>query len=226
MQHAEAIRSMTSEKYLLDELTPELREEFEEHFFGCPECALDVRAGTAFLEQTKTALAEPAQAERSGPVPIPQPQGWLAWLRPAIAVPVLALLLVIIGYQSFVAIPTAENENADLRSPQILPSASLVSARSDRVPVIAVHPNQSFLLFVDIPTDGRFTSYVCELYSPSGALVWSLPVSTDAAKNTLPLHVPSGHAVSGVYTLTVGGIVTGADHTVLARYPFELQPQQ
>jgi len=64
------------------------------------------------------------------------------------------------------------------------------------------------------------------LYSPSGKLLWSLPVSAAAAKDTLPLHVPSGQAVSGSYTLAVSGIGVGPDHTPLARYPFELQVQQ
>jgi hypothetical protein len=226
MQHAEAIRSMASEKYLLDELTPELREEFEEHFFGCPECALDVRAGTTFLEHTKVALAEPAPAERLAPASPPQPRTWLSWLRPSIAVPVMALLLVVIGYQNFITLPKTKGEIADLRAPQILPSVSLVSARSDRVPVIAVRPGQPFLLFVDVPAEDRFTSYLCELYSPSGALLWSLPVSPEAAKNTLPLHVPSGQAASGTYTLAVSGIGADRSHAVLARYPFELQVQR
>lgn len=225
MQHAEAIRAMATEKYLLDELTPEVREEFEEHFFGCPECALDVRAGAAFLEHSKSALVEPVRAERPVPSFVRQPHGWLAWLRPAIAVPVMALLLVVIGYQNLVTYSKAKSEIADLRAPQVLPSASLASARSDRVPVIALRPGQSFLLFVDIPAEGRFTSYVCQLYSPSGTLLWSLPVSAEAAKNTLPLRVSSGQTVAGAYTLAVSGIGAGADHGLLVRYPFELKPQ-
>ena len=225
MQHAEAIRSMASEKYLLDELTPELREEFEEHFFGCPECALDVRAGTAFLEHSKIALAEPVPARAIALVSENQTGGWLSWLRPAIAVPVLAVLLLVIGYQNLVTLPMTKNELADLRVPQILPSASLVAARSDRVPVIAIRHDQSFLLFVDVPTESRFTSYLCELYSPSGALVWSLPVSTEAAKNTLPLHVPAGQRVFGRYSLAVSGVGASPDHALLARYSFDLQAQ-
>src|ERR1022692_1444688 len=50
MDHSEASRLMASEKYLLDELPPSEMEAFEEHLFGCHECAMDVRAGSVFLE--------------------------------------------------------------------------------------------------------------------------------------------------------------------------------
>src|SRR5579859_7140734 len=39
MNHEEAIRMMGTEQYLLNELSPELREQFEEHFFDCGICA-------------------------------------------------------------------------------------------------------------------------------------------------------------------------------------------
>ena len=59
MDHSESIRLMAAEKYLLGELAPELREQFEEHFFDCQECALDVRAGAALVEHSKVVLSEP-----------------------------------------------------------------------------------------------------------------------------------------------------------------------
>ena len=49
MSHDEAVRCFAAEQYLLEELTPELREEFEQHLFDCHECAIDLRAGAAFL---------------------------------------------------------------------------------------------------------------------------------------------------------------------------------
>lgn len=49
MSHDEAVRSFGVEKYLLEELSIESREEFEEHLFDCQECALDLRVGATFL---------------------------------------------------------------------------------------------------------------------------------------------------------------------------------
>src|ERR1700751_6014258 len=60
MDHEEAVRQNATERYLLDELDPELRDQFEEHLFDCQDCALDVRAGAMFVEQTKVILAKPA----------------------------------------------------------------------------------------------------------------------------------------------------------------------
>jgi len=56
MDHSESIRLMAAEKYLLGELTPELRDQFEEDFFDCQECPFDVRAGAALVENSKVAL--------------------------------------------------------------------------------------------------------------------------------------------------------------------------
>jgi hypothetical protein len=105
MDHTAVVRERTTERYLLNELDSEVRNEFEEHYFDCPECALDVSAVSQFVEQSKLVLAE-----NSGPVPTlltsgpgPVKYGWskygwfkygsLAWLRPAFAAPALALLL-------------------------------------------------------------------------------------------------------------------------------------
>ena len=59
MNHDEAKHAMASERYLLDELAPADREQFEEHMFSCQECALDVRAGKAFIDQSRVVLYAP-----------------------------------------------------------------------------------------------------------------------------------------------------------------------
>ena len=43
MDHKEAVETMAAQRYVLDEMTPEDQEAFEEHFFGCTECAADVK---------------------------------------------------------------------------------------------------------------------------------------------------------------------------------------
>ena len=58
MNHSEAVEQMASERYLLNELTPDARDAFEEHVFDCPECALDLRAGTLFVHEAKVQLPE------------------------------------------------------------------------------------------------------------------------------------------------------------------------
>src|ERR1700752_3796937 len=83
MDHEEAVRQNATERYLLDELDPELRDQFEEHLFDCQDCALDLRAGAMFVEQTKLILGEPAAgSEDRLPVGATTKPGWFALLRP------------------------------------------------------------------------------------------------------------------------------------------------
>src|ERR1700679_54074 len=87
MNHDMVVRQKTTERYLLGELSPEVRAEFEEHYFDCPDCGLDVRAAALFVEQSKVVLAEePEPAAARPPVtgPAPAKPGWFAWFSPAL----------------------------------------------------------------------------------------------------------------------------------------------
>ena len=53
MDHNEALRLQAAEKYVLGELPPPLRDEFEAHFFECQECAQDVIATAAFVDNAR-----------------------------------------------------------------------------------------------------------------------------------------------------------------------------
>ena len=57
MNHDEAIRLKAAEKYLLGELNAELRDQYEDHYFGCAECAQDVRTGAVFIDNARDVLA-------------------------------------------------------------------------------------------------------------------------------------------------------------------------
>jgi len=56
MDHNEALRLHAVEKYALGELPPSLRNEFEEHYFECEECAEDVRAAAEFVDNVRAVL--------------------------------------------------------------------------------------------------------------------------------------------------------------------------
>ena len=229
MDHAEAVRLSLVEKYLLDELPPELRDEFEEHYFDCRECAEDLRAASAFLDAAKNEL-------RAAPLPKPAPsvpeartrKPRFAWLwTPAFVVPALAACLMVIAYQNFVIFPRFRGAIAELRSPEILPTLSLVggNSRGGSAPAIAVAGSNAFLVLIDIPTQDRFSSYTCLLYSPPGSIAWHVQVSAEEAKDTVSIRVPAGRAVPGSYTLVVqgnSGPVSVENGAELARYRFNL----
>src|SRR5260221_11574410 len=90
MDHDMVVRHKMTERFLLDELDPASRDEFEEHFFDCREWALDVQAGALFVEQSKVVLAEkrePAAAALPASVPAPAIPRGLTWFRPMVVAP-------------------------------------------------------------------------------------------------------------------------------------------
>ena len=222
MDHNEAVRLKAAERYLLRELDPDQLEQFEQHFFDCQECAVDVRAAAMLVEQSKAILSETANAV---PVEVPPPvrNPWLAWLRPVFAVPAMALLLAVIGYQSLVLYPGVEQAASE---PYLLPSASInVATRSGTVPVVHSKPGEPFVLLLNLPAENRFSSYIADLYDPAGHIKWSIPISAETANDTVPMRVP-GRREPGVYTLAIRGIPqAGGNPSEIGRQPFELRLQ-
>ena len=223
MDHDEAVRQMMVERYLLRELAPEEQEAFEEHFFSCQECASDLRSEAAFIDHSKVVLSAPSQ-EAVAPKRERQTSGWRAWFRPALAAPIMAVLLVLLGYESFVEIPRARQLAQQSSTAQVLPALSLATAatRGDSKATLTVQKGEPFLLFVDIPAQAQFVSYSAEMHNPAGEKVWSLPVTSDAARDTVSIRIP-GQQESGTYTLVVRGIESSGSGSDLGWFPFELR---
>ena len=224
MDHAAAERQMLSERYLLNELTPEVREEFEEHFFSCQQCAQDLEVAAAFVDHSKAVLSSPVRPEAVQPVPRVSEKFW-ARLRPAFALPLLGLL-VLLSYQSFVVFPSLRHAAELAKSPHLLPALSLINvgARGENQASLLARKGEPFLLFVDIPGDNHFPTYLASLQDEAGREVWSLTIPEAATKDTISIQVP-GRNTPGPYTLVVRG-ENGAEATEVGRYPFNLQFQQ
>jgi len=226
MNHDVVVRQKMAERYLLDELDTQQRDEFEEHLFDCPDCALDVRAGTSFIEQTKSVLSEtiPVPARIVAPLPAPPEGGWFAWLRPAFAAPALAVLLLIAGYQYMVRVPRFQQA---LRQPQVLPWASVnLGTWGTGGPAITIAPKQGFLVFLRIPPTGIYDHYVADLYNPSGAIDSALTIPSMAGQDQWPLQIPGAKRDGGTYTLAVRGVTAAGESKDLGRTSFELQIQK
>jgi hypothetical protein len=220
MNHQQATQLMAVESYLLDELTPEVRDQFEEHFFDCQECATDLRATAGFMDAARKEF-------RLHPVPTPVPvakgKSRLALLRPVLVWSALAASLLVIAYQNVVVYPHFKTEIAEWKTPEILPSLSLVNgnSRGGQIPAVTVGARRPFLLLLDIPAQDRFSSYTCLMYSPAGSLSWQVEVSAQLVKDTVSIRVPSAGRPPGEYTLTVQGNANGTA-AELARYRFTL----
>ncbi len=227
MNHDVVVRQKMTERYLLDELDPQQRDQFEEHLFDCPECAVDVRAGATFVEQSKAIFAENAPETAPVRMPVaaaPVKAGWFAWLRPALAVPVLAALLLVVGYQNLVTYPRMQQA---LNQPQVLPWASVnLGTWGAGGPSITAAPGKGFLLFLRIPPDGVYEHYTADLYNPAGKVEWSLTIPAVPGQDQWPVQVPGANRVAGTYTVAVRGTTTAGESKDLGRTSFELQIQK
>jgi putative zinc finger protein len=223
MDHEEAVRQKATERYLLDELDPEVRDQFEEHLFDCQDCALDLRAGAMFVEQTKVILAESPAVLARVPVTAAAKPGWFAWLRPAFAVPVFALLLAVIGYQSLVTYPSLV---ATSNQPQVGPWASVnVSTRGTTAISVRLHTGEGFGVLVNLPPEDGFASYAADLYNPAGKKEWSRQIATASHEETRQIYIQGHNLESGTYTLVVNGITPGGESKELSRHPIDVQIQ-
>ncbi|MFY9802448.1 MAG: hypothetical protein WA211_14130 [Candidatus Acidiferrales bacterium] len=232
MEHTEAIQLKAAERYVLGELSRDLRAQYEEHFFDCAACAEELRLAATFVENARVVLeAEPVTLPSFAPAITarrPASSGWFAGLlRPSVAVPVFALLLLFAGYQSLIVIPHLKSAGTQLQ-PQTLQSYSLITADSrGGAPLTITAPaNKPFSLYIDIPPAKPFPLYVCELVDASGATEYSLNISSQEAQNSVQLLLPPATLRPGSYTLVVRGLATpesAADSgTEVARYPFTL----
>ena len=226
MDHTAVVRQRMTERYLLDELDSELRDEFEEHFFDCPECALDIRVGAQFVAHSKTVLAE-----RSESTPVGATsglgsvhRGWFAWLRRAFAAPALALLLAVIGYQNLITYPRIRSE---LNQPQVLPAASVnFGTWGAGAPPTTVPEGKGLLLSVRIPPDGAYVRYAADLFDPGGKLEGSFTIVPTVGQDQWPVIVPGIHREAGTYTMAVRGIDASGTSRDLGHTSFELQIQR
>jgi hypothetical protein len=209
MEHTEATRLQAAEKYILGELPQTLREEYEEHFFDCPICALDIKAAAAFADTARQVLPEQPQSDRfrlkdAAPVL----GGWFAWFRPAFVFPAFAVLLLFAGYQSFVTIPRMKDSGPHAMA-QVSNTFSLLraNARGAESVTVDIRPVDGISLTdIDIPPSPMFDGYVAQLVDASGKTLFQAKISENQAKRSVQFAVPAGSIPrAGVYSVVVTG---------------------
>jgi len=213
MDHNEAIQEMAAERYLLGELTPDLRDAFEEHAFDCPECSVDLRAGAAFIGAAKVELPKIADSSAALPKteiirPTKKRIDWQAWLRPAFAVPVFAALLALVAHQNLETIPSLRNAASE---PTVLPSTAFhAGTRGAAHASIEADRTKGAALSIELPQESGYASFAFVLYDPQGKQLWTrtVAVSRGGADGNGPvsLVIPGSGLTQGVYSLAITGI--------------------
>lgn len=216
MDHAEAARKFAAEQYLLGELSGAEREEFEEHFFYCSDCAAAVEAGTVLMANAREIFAEPGAFAR--PAVAERKSRWLIWsgwrLAPAAA---LAgwVLVAVLGYQV-------------LRKPTdgqlvIAPAVSVRAARAQQS--LTFSRRQPAIAF-DIAPEWQesYAGYEAQIdRAGDHKVVFQGTISGEpGAPNSLTVSMQTAHLQPGAYLLTIYGLEGAVTKTPLERIPFTL----
>lgn len=208
MDHKEAVQLQAAVKYVLGELPQAERDAFEEHYFDCRECALDVKASAAFVdagrEVLRTERFEVAAAKSEE-----NRRAWLFWLRPAFAVPAMVVLLAIVGYQNLITLPQLKSSSLAAKA-QIFNSFSLVAAnvrgeRGDEAGKVQVHKNETLALDFDFLPAKQFDHYLCQLQDEAGNVVLQAGIPAEKEKQEVHLFVPNGVERAGQYSVVIVG---------------------
>jgi hypothetical protein len=225
MDHSEAVRLMATERYLLGELSPEIREAFEEHFFECQDCAFDLRSGAVLIDEAKQKLAASTRVPAAAPAKRAAPRrDWFSWWKPAFAAPAFAALLLVVGYQNFATIPSLRSA---ARQPRIAPWATLHVGTRDGAPVtVMADHNSGATLAIDVPDTTAYSSFAFTLQDPQGNVYWTGTIQTAPAENgaePLSLVIPGMGLRPGSYALTITGITAQGSRTQLDRHVLDIR---
>jgi hypothetical protein len=216
MDHNLASETYAAERYLLGEMAPEERDEFEEHFFSCRVCGEDVQAASAFVENTKAVFRD--EGLKISPVGKRSwlKRDWLGWLRMPVMAPTFAAvaLAAFVGYQNLVVIPA-------LKVPQSMASAMILDGetRSSQSPKAQAGAPLRFqmILFRSAESD----RVVVEIVDAGGRTVRSGAVDAPGLDQPLDVYFP-GRLPAGRYTLIARSERGGNAGQELARNRFEI----
>jgi hypothetical protein len=207
MDHHEAIQLQAAVKYVLGELSPVQRDEYEEHYFDCAECAVDIKALATFADTTREVLRQ-EKASQLAKSFVPSQSGWLRWLQPIVAVPAFAALLLIIAYQNAVTIPQVRQDASSGAAQLFVTSRApkmAVTRGSEDIAKYSVRQGQSLPLKFDFTPKKSFDAYVCHLLDESSRSVLQVRVPGSFTNKELNLVVPANSVKPGRYSLVFTG---------------------
>ncbi|MCC6391969.1 MAG: zf-HC2 domain-containing protein [Bryobacterales bacterium] len=193
MTHTEAESLGAVEKYLLNELSPVQRDEFEEHYFTCRQCAADVEVLSDTVEVIRKGIA--SETKPSGGI-------WHRLERPLAArISYLCTLSLagVLVYQHAVTLPQLR---AELDRPQtVLKLAPNVQRRG------ASGQFQSFEMPVRFQPG--FTSYRVDFKDETGQVLQQQSLTAQQAEATEALIWPNRRGVRGRVQVQIYGLNTG-----------------
>jgi hypothetical protein len=211
MDHNETIRLQAAVKYVLGELSPVQREEYEEHYFDCAECAVDIKALATFADTTREVLRQERERQFAKEL-VPARGGWLRWLQPVVAVPAFAALLLIIAYQNTVTLPRARQEASSGAAQIAFSSYPLrgVNTAGEEGRALSIRPGEAFLIDFDFVPTRSFDNYIGQLEDTQGHVLLRSKITGGNANREAHLPIPAGMLHPGKYILAFYGDPSGS----------------
>src|SRR4029077_1097711 len=221
MMHQQIEEQEIIERYVRDQLAPEEKRAFEEHFFSCEECFDKVQVTERFVAGIHDAAGRGMLTKDArGSIPL---RGTHTWWMPAFGVSACAavILAAITGWLYLVQVPRIRGQLSQS-------AAELRSARQERAALEQQQPPQRMQAEVNVPLVMLQATRGLQA-SPTDAI---LPA--DAAQLVLWIDVDSGHyrtyrveisSTAGRPIETLQHLTPNSYHALAASVPSEgLQP--
>lgn len=202
MDHETAMRLQAAERYVLDEFSPEERAEFEEHYFGCADCANEVKSASILAANARHVFREESARELGAGERSSLRANRRLWGPLAVSFALNMALLAGFGLERM------HSRNADLGiEPQFYHEFGVPSASRGAEKTIPVPPGSRFLgARFDLMPGQYFDSFEFEILDPSGGARsdrW-LKAPPDEGSE-LELAVPVASLAPGQYELVLRG---------------------
>ena len=229
MEHSEAQNQRAAERYMLGDLTVSEVEEFERHFFDCPQCSEELRTLTILRENARAVFVEqesaPSQVAAAvieqKPVYIEQPsiEKRPSWFSFNIWAPALAMLAIAV----FAGFKFGERGAGE---PQSISSFPVYAATRGSETIVGPAAGAKFFtLYMDRTWERDFASYraAVRVDGPSREEKTSIPIPTPAQGASIQLLFPAQKLSAGRYILTIFGKDAAGNEAIAAEYPFTLR---
>ena len=205
MDHAETVRLNAAERYLSGELSEALRDQFEEHYFDCFECANDLKSLDTFRMASRMVFEEEVVRRVPPRPPEVARAGWFSWLRPLVAVPAIAALAAIVVFQNAVTIPALKQRPTTAAEAYGSSFRVEGTTRGKSISTVSVRPNEGFALDFDYIPAQFFASYQGLLLDDADGSVLTFHLPGELANKEVHLAVPAGLLHAGKYSLVLSG---------------------
>jgi anti-sigma factor RsiW len=218
MTHQEAVETMAAERYLLDEMSEDDRQTFEDHYFSCSECADDLRTAGAMLEGARSGFA--AQTSRIRPFQAPSQANRRTWQR-SVVLPwaAAATLAIVAGYQSLWVVPSLRKAAA----PVALSPVTLRPESRGQEPVVHTNSTAPVSLAIDVEGASSGGEVTYDLSRADGTAIVSGRAPSPAAGMPLLLLMPAWTVTRPMhYILSIHAAGNGR---LLGEYRFEVAPE-